>query len=133
MKAYFVCTDGGPMVALTSCDSIDHPDFLEMVRAKGYRKFIAHEVPLETVKARYGVHFEAVCQNPFESDTLRVLDYEGKRVYRNFSFEEFGPPQYYELSADGNECLWSYQPEAKLKYFLGESNLRQSREALPVG
>jgi len=101
MKAYFVCTASGPLVILTSCDSVGNTEFLKVVRSKGYPKFIAHEIPVELAKAKYGMHFNVVCNDPHESDTLRVLDYEGKRVWKNFSFEELGPPIYYEASHDG--------------------------------
>jgi len=133
VKAYLISTSSGPLVVLTSCDSIDSPRSLEIARAKGYDKFIAHELPLESVKAKYGVHFEAVCKEPHENDALRVLDYEGKRIYRNFSYEEFGKPQYYELSYDGHECLWSCYGHAEIDYRPGDIDRQQSSEAILVG
>jgi hypothetical protein len=95
----------GPLVILTSRDSVDDTEFLKMARSKGYTKFIAHEIPVELAKAKYGMHFNVVCKDPHESDILRVLDYEGKRVWENFSFEELGPPIYYETSHDGARHL----------------------------
>lgn len=133
MKAYLICTSNGPLAVLTSCDSIEEPKFLEMARAKGYDKFLAHELPLDAVKAKYGVHFEAVCNEPCGSDVLRVLDFEGKRIYRNFSFEELGAPQYYELSRDGHQYVWSYQRDARLCESLGQAEPFLSHEAMPVG
>ena len=105
MKAYFVCTASGPLVILTSCDSIDNPEFLEMARSKGYTKFIAYEIPVELAKAKYGMHFNVVCNDPHENDALRVLDYQGERVWKNFSFEELESPIYYEAFYDVAEYL----------------------------
>jgi hypothetical protein len=116
VKAYLLFTSGGPLTVLTSCDSVDHPEFLEQARAKGYDKFVAYELPLEAVKARYGMHFEAVCSEPHSRDALRVLDFEGKRIYKNFSFEELGTPGYFE-SPESQEYVWS----------------SKDSEALPVG
>ena len=103
--AYFMYTASGPLVILTSCDSIDNPEFLEMARSKGYAKFIAYEIPVELAKAKYGMHFNVVCKDPHESDTLRVLDYQGERAWKNFSFEELEPPIYYEAFRDVAEYL----------------------------
>jgi hypothetical protein len=84
-----------------------------MARSKGYAKFIAHEIPVELAKAKYGMHFNVVCKDPHESDILRVLDYEGKRVWENFNFEELGPPIYYETFHDGAGHLRFYQRDTQ--------------------
>ena len=96
MRAYFLFTASGPLVVLTSYDSIEHPELIKRIRSKGITKFIAHKVPVELAKARYGMHFDIVCQDLHESDDLRVLDYSGQRAFNNFSFKELGPPIYYE-------------------------------------
>ncbi|UCG83569.1 MAG: hypothetical protein JSW38_01760 [Dehalococcoidia bacterium] len=96
MKAYFLFTASGPVVILTSYNSIRHPELLEQLQAKGFDKFVAHEVSIEDTKARYGGHFDVVCTDLHESDHLRVLDYNGQRAYKNFRFNELGPPIYCE-------------------------------------
>jgi len=96
MKAYFLFTASGPVVILTSHDSIEHPELLVKLQAKGFDKFVAHELSIEDTKARYGGHFDVVCNDLHESDHLRVLDYNGQRIYKNFSFNELGCPFYYE-------------------------------------
>ena len=97
MKAYFLFTANGPLVVLTSYDSINDPELLERWKAKGITKFIAHEVSLESAKVKYGKHFDIVCNNLHENDDLRVLDYSGERAFRNWSFKELGPAVYHEL------------------------------------
>lgn len=42
--------------------------------SKGITKFIAHEVSIESTRAKYGMHFNVVLQDLHESDDLRVLD-----------------------------------------------------------
>jgi hypothetical protein len=69
---------------------------VKRLRSKGITKFIAHEVPVELAKARYGNHFDVVCQDLHETDDLRVLDYSGDRAYKSFSFKELGSPIYHE-------------------------------------
>ena len=96
MKAYFLFTASGPLVILTSYDTIDSPELLKRLASKGITKFIAHSIAVESAKAKYGVHFDVVCQDLYQSDDLRVLDYSGERAFSNFSFEELGPPLYHE-------------------------------------
>jgi hypothetical protein len=98
VKAYLLFTGSGPLVILTSYDSIENEELVRRIRAKGIAKFIAHEVPIELAKARYGAHYDIVCQDLHESDDLRVLDYNGQRAYNKFSFKELGHPIYYEVS-----------------------------------
>lgn len=50
MKAGIVFTGTGPILILTSYDSFDDPKFVEKLSAKGIKKFIARELPLEKVK-----------------------------------------------------------------------------------
>jgi hypothetical protein len=96
MKAYFLFTANGPLVILTSFDSIENSILLGKLDSKGISKFIAHEVSVEAAKAKYGMHFDIVLQDLRESDDLRILDYSGERAFRNFSFKELGPAIYYE-------------------------------------
>lgn len=96
MKAYFLFTAHGPLVMLTSYDSIENTALLNKLDSKGISKFIAHEVSVETAKSRYGMHFDIVMQDLHQSDDIRILDYNGERAFRNFSFRELGPAFYYE-------------------------------------
>jgi predicted ABC-type ATPase len=96
MKAYFLFTCHGPLVILTSYDSIQTTQLLNKLHAKGIEKFVAHEVPIDLAKQRYGRHFDVVVADLHETDDLRVLDYSGERALRMFSFKELGTPVYYE-------------------------------------
>jgi len=96
MKAYFLFTAGGPLVMITSYDSILNPILLKKLDSKGISKFIAHEVPVDTAKTKYGMHFDIVLQDLHQNDDIRILDYSGDRAFKNFSFKELGPPFYVE-------------------------------------
>jgi hypothetical protein len=69
---------------------------LRKLEAKGIDKFIAHELPLDLVKHRYGHHFTVVEHDLRENDDLRALDYSGGRAFRLCSFDEFGRAAAYE-------------------------------------
>ena len=90
MKVFMLMAGSGPLVVLTSHHSIEVPEVIEKLAAKGLDKFIAYEVPLELAKARYGGHFTVVAHDLHESDDLRVLDYNGERAFRLFRFAELG-------------------------------------------
>jgi hypothetical protein len=99
MKSIMLFTGGGPLVILTSFDSVTEPALLSKLESKGIDKFTAHEIPLDLSRARYGAHFTSVQHDLSETDDLRILDYNGDRAFRLFSFDELGPPIPYESRA----------------------------------
>ncbi len=96
MKAAIIFSGTGPILILTSYDSLTNPDLVEKLAAKGIKKYIATELPLESVKLRYGAHFDIVMEDLKQTDDLRVLDYNGHNILATFSFQEMGRPVYYE-------------------------------------
>jgi hypothetical protein len=92
MKVFMLFTGSGPIVILTSHDSIEAPELLTKLAAKGVDKFVAYEVPLGLARARYGMHFDIVERSLAETDDLRVLDFDGGRAFRLFSFGEMSGP-----------------------------------------
>jgi len=99
MKVAMLFTGSGPIVILTSHDSVTDPTLLEKLEAKGIERFLAYELPLELVKMRYGGHFTTVMNDLHESDDLRVLDYNGERAFALFRLDELGSPVVYEPAA----------------------------------
>jgi len=96
MKAGIVFTGTGPILILTTFASWSDPGFIEKLAAKGVRKFIVRELPLDLVKQKYGTQYDAVTDDVKQEDDLRVLDYNGYNVFHNFSFKEMGEPFRYE-------------------------------------
>ena len=88
MKAGIIFTGTGPILILTTYESFDDPKLVVKFDAKGIRKFIASEVPIEKAKTKYGNHFSVVMGDLSQTDDLRVLDYNGYNVFHNFSFSE---------------------------------------------
>lgn len=96
MKAGIFFTGSGPILILTSYDSLSNPDFIRKLSMKGIRKFIAYEVSHELVKEKYGQHFNVIMGDLYQTDDLRILDYDGHNIFRNFSFNNLGKPIYKE-------------------------------------
>ncbi|MES9992435.1 MAG: hypothetical protein ABW098_10810 [Candidatus Thiodiazotropha sp.] len=99
MKTFMLMSGSGPLMILTSHSSIEDPQILEKLAIKGIEKFLAYEVPYELARERYGGHFSVVANDLHESDDLRVLDYNGERAFKLFSFAELGTPLAHEPSA----------------------------------
>jgi hypothetical protein len=99
MKVFMLVTGGGLLAVLTSHEAITDHSLLEKFRAKGIEKFIAYEVPLDLARERYGGHFTVVLKDLHESDDLRILDYNGDRVFRLFRMAELGAPIVHEPAA----------------------------------
>jgi hypothetical protein len=100
MKCAMLVTGNGPIVILTSYDSLENPDLLERLKDKGIPKFLAYEIPLELARERYKDHFKKVINGFTESDNLRVLDHNGHRAFNLFSWEELGTPIAHEGPLD---------------------------------
>ena len=96
MKAGIIFSGTGPILILTSYDSLTDPKLVEKLSAKGIKKFIAYEVPEDLVKERYGQHFNVIMGDLHQADDLRVLDYDGHHVFNNFSLKELGEIICYE-------------------------------------
>jgi hypothetical protein len=69
---------------------------VEKLAVKGIKKFISCEIPIETVKEKYGERFRTVMEDLYQTDDLRVLDYNGHNIYATFSFREMAKPFLYE-------------------------------------
>jgi hypothetical protein len=96
MKAAIIFTGTGPILILTSYDSLTDTAFVDKLMAKGIKKFIAREVPVDLVQKKYGKQYSIILGDLNQTDDLRVLDYDGHHVFYNFSFTEMDSPTYYE-------------------------------------
>ncbi|HYG85922.1 MAG TPA: hypothetical protein VD978_06660 [Azospirillum sp.] len=96
MHAFFLFTGSGPLVILSSYQSVDDRQLIKKLATKGIDKFLAYELPLALVKDRYARHFDVVCQDLSQTDDLRVLDYNGQRAMHLFHFSEMGKPVTHE-------------------------------------
>ena len=96
MKAGIFFTGTGPILILTTFESLEHPNLADKLSQKGIKKYIAYEVSEALVKQRYGKHFNVILGDLKQSDDLRVLDYDGHHVFYNFSLSEIGQPVFHE-------------------------------------
>lgn len=90
MKAALIFAGSGPIVVLTTHESLTDPDLVARLAAKGIRKFLAYEIPVEMVRARYKAHYDHVLEDIKQEDDLRVVDENGHRVLGAFSLRELG-------------------------------------------
>lgn len=96
MKAGIFFSGTGPILILTTYDSLADPKLVEKLSAKGIKKFIAYEVSDEKVKEKYGMQYNVIMGDLHQTDDLRVLDYDGHHIFNNFSIKELGDPIFYE-------------------------------------
>ena len=98
MKAAVILTGSGPILILTSFDSLVGDTFADKLVQKGIKKYIACEVEVDLCRKRYGRHFDAIARDVKPENDLRILDYNGHNVFYLFSFRELGEPQFKELA-----------------------------------
>ena len=96
MKAGIFFTGTGPILILTSYESLDDPKLVEKLALKGIKNYIAFEIQEDLVKNKYGKHFNVILGDLKQADDLRVLDYDGHHVFYSFSLDEIGEPIYHE-------------------------------------
>ena len=96
MKAGIYFSGTGPILILTTYESLTDPKLVEKLNAKGIKKFIAYEVSDEKVKERYGMQYSVIMGDLNQTDDLRVLDYDGHHIFNNFSIKELGAPIFFE-------------------------------------
>jgi hypothetical protein len=90
MKAVLVFGASGPLLILSSYPTLDHPEMIMKLQAKGIDKFMAWEVPLDHCGDLYGY----TCRDAVEELGLRediyVLDSDGHHIFLNFSLSDRG-------------------------------------------
>ena len=82
-QTYLILTEAGPILIMTIHAEAAHPEVRAAMRRRGYSKFIAYPVPADRVHSAYGVPFEVIAANLDETRPVRVLDFDGVRVFHN--------------------------------------------------
>jgi hypothetical protein len=100
MKAVIVFAGTGPILILTSYPSIDDPNFINKLKVKWIKKFIAFEVPIDQCKNLYGSSYHNIVEDLHEDlqkiGDMRVLDFDGHHIFNNFSLKKIGTPFIFE-------------------------------------
>jgi len=96
MKAVIVFSGNGPLLIVTSYPSIDDSRFIAKLKAKGIGKFMAWEVAIERCKDLYGYGFRDIVADLQKEDDLRILDFDGHRIFLNFSLADLREPFKFE-------------------------------------
>ena len=99
MKVFYLITGSGSLLAITSYPDINSPDLQEKLSHKGMTKFLAYEISVEQAKGWYGHHFDVIARDLHQKDDLRILDYNGNRVFERLDFEKIGSPSLHDMTA----------------------------------
>ena len=91
-RAYLIFTGSGPILALSSYPKLTDERLVNKLRYKGIDKFIAYEVDLDAVEARYAQSYDRVREDLQGLEDVRVLDFNGHQIMANFSLDELGDP-----------------------------------------
>ena len=90
MKGILVLSGSGPLLLLSSYPAIDDRELIAKLRAKGLAKFLAWEVPVEHLKDLYGYAFRDIAEQLETHGDMRVLDFDGHRIFLNLSLRDLG-------------------------------------------
>ena len=92
MRSFLIFTGTGPILVLSTYPSLSDPRLVAKLQYKGISKFIAYEVALDAVRARYGAAFANISRDLGEVEDIRVLDFNGHQIMANFALAELGDP-----------------------------------------
>ncbi len=92
MQCVLVITASGPVLVLSTHQSIDDPGFIARLRDKEIEKFIAYQVPLELCRRTYGFTYRQVAVDLEQEDVedLRILDVDGHHIFAGLSLFDLG-------------------------------------------
>jgi len=91
-RAYLIFTGTGPILVLSTYAQLTDPRLIAKLRYKGIDKFIAYEVDLHAVEARYPHAYPSIAQDLQSHEDIRVLDFNGHQIMTNFALAELGEP-----------------------------------------
>ncbi len=91
-RAYLIFTGSGPILVLCTYPKLTDKRLVDKLRYKGIDKFIAYQVDLDAVEARYPQSFDSVLEDLEGVEDIRVLDFNGHHIMANFSLDELGDP-----------------------------------------
>lgn len=97
MKTAVLFTGTGPILIVTTFDSISNPKFIDQIKSRGIDKFIGYEVPIDVTKQKYGGHYNLVVADLRPKDDIRVMDINGHRVLHSYKFKDLTEPFMYEF------------------------------------
>jgi hypothetical protein len=96
MKGILVFSGAGPLLLLASYPQVDDPRLIAKLEAKGLTKFIAYEIPIDRLKDLYGYTYRDIVSDLQAADDMRVLDFDGHRIFLNTSLATLGMPYVHE-------------------------------------
>ncbi|MDX1996482.1 MAG: hypothetical protein SF066_02085 [Thermoanaerobaculia bacterium] len=91
-RAYLIFTGSGPILVLSTYPKLTDERLVSKLRYKGIDKFMAYEVDLEAVAARYPTAYPSTLEDLQGVEDIRVLDFNGHQIMANFSLGELGDP-----------------------------------------
>ena len=91
-RAFLIFTGTGPILVLSTYPELTDPRLVAKLQYKGISKFIAYEVELDAVRARYGQAFASISRDLDAVEDIRVLDFNGHQIMANFALSELGEP-----------------------------------------
>ncbi|HSN55651.1 MAG TPA: hypothetical protein VLT32_13315 [Candidatus Sulfomarinibacteraceae bacterium] len=89
---YLVLTGDGPMLVVLRNGADPDTALRRSLGRRGHAKFIACPVSPEDVRRAYGTPFQVIADGLTERHPVRVLDFDGRRVFGNLSLRRVGPP-----------------------------------------
>lgn len=93
---YLVATGDGAILVLAIGGVNGRANLRNGMRSRGHSRFIAWPLPPEDIQPAYGAPFEIIEERLCDEQPLRVLDYDGARVFRTVWLSRLEPPELFD-------------------------------------
>ncbi len=101
MRAFLVFSESEPIVVMASRRAVREGQLVDRLTRMGHDRFIAHEVPVETLRESYGLPFEVIESDIRHGKSIRVLDSDGRRIFASLPLSELGSEYRHDGQAAG--------------------------------
>ncbi|MEL7060351.1 MAG: hypothetical protein AAGN46_10035 [Acidobacteriota bacterium] len=97
MRSYIIFTGSGPILVISTYPKLTDERLIDKLRYKGIDRFLAYQVDLDAVEARYPESMPSVVADLTSAletggEDIRVLDFNGHQIMANFALDELGDP-----------------------------------------
>lgn len=101
MQAFLVFTENEPIVVMASRTAVEDGRLVDRLSHMGHDRFIAHELPVESLRRRYGLPFDVIESDILRGKPFRVLDSDGRHVFDSVLLQELGPGFFHDGRTEG--------------------------------
>jgi hypothetical protein len=102
MTAFLIFSEREPLLVMAAAEAVADGRLIERLEAIGVDRFIAHEVPVASLRESYGVPFEVIESDIRRGKPVRILDSNGRHAFAQLCLRDLGPALWHDAGSTGD-------------------------------